>query len=150
MNYLHARTKGWYDDHANAVGKQKCVFCDLRDKYIITELGNLVLTVNLFPYTEGHLMVIPRRHFEKIDQMKEEELKNCRKLMILAKKIVNQELGLKSFWLLLREGPKAGKTVRHLHWQVMPYHEGMVNWHYDFRPATIEPIDLAQRLRARL
>lgn len=150
MASLSARTQGWYDDHAKAVGKVKCVFCDLREKYIVSEKNNVVLTVNIFPYTEGHLMVIPRRHTENIKSVTDKELLTVRNLMILGEKLIQKELKLKSFWLLLREGPAAGKTVKHIHWQVMPYHEGVVTWHYDFKPATIEPADLAQRLRARL
>lgn len=147
---LSARTQNWYNEYAAAVGREKCVFCDLREKYLVTEEDGVVLTANLFPYTEGHLMVVPRRHVEHLQEVSDVELLASRRLALRGMDLLTAELGLDSFWLLLREGPTAGKTVKHLHWQVMPYHEGMVTWHYDFKPAKIKPIDLAERLRKRL
>ena len=45
----------------------------------------------------------------------------------------------------MRQGEIAGKTVRHLHWNIMPYVEGLNTWH--FQEISITPLDLAKRLR---
>ena len=38
--YKNARTSDWYDDIWKTVGK--CVFCDLREKYILFEENGMV------------------------------------------------------------------------------------------------------------
>jgi len=54
------RVSDWYDRVVSSL--DKCVFCDLKSKYIIAEEGGMVLSVNLFPYLDGHLLIIPRGH----------------------------------------------------------------------------------------
>jgi len=140
---LNARTGGKYDELARNVGK--CVFCDLKDKYILTEKDGMVLTVNLFPYIDGQMLVIPRRHVENLDELTEKEIKTSILLSKKAIKVLRKELKVDGVWLVLRDGGLAGKTVRHLHWNIMPYVDGINTWHY--QDITIAPIDLATKLR---
>ena len=53
-----ARTKGHYEKIWQNTGK--CVFCDLKDKYVLLEENGIVLTINLSPYIDGQLMAIHR------------------------------------------------------------------------------------------
>ena len=65
--YRDARTTGKYDDIWQSTGK--CVFCDLRDKYVIYEENGVVLTIVLFAYIDGHCMIIPRRHVRSVKEL---------------------------------------------------------------------------------
>jgi len=47
--------KNWYENLCK--GLTKCPLCDLRKKYIISEGRKMVLTTNLYPYIDGHLMI---------------------------------------------------------------------------------------------
>ncbi len=79
-----ARANGTYDQLAALASESKCVFCDLREKFIISEDSGVVLTVNLAPYTDGHTLIIPRRHIERVDEMTDEEYLAQRRLAIPA------------------------------------------------------------------
>lgn len=138
----NARNKGKYNDIAKSV--KKCVFCDLKEKYIIAEDLGLVLTANLFPYTDGHLLVIPRRHVENYLDLTQKEILAYHRLAKKSLKLLREVLGIDSVWLLLREGKQTGKTVAHLHWQIMPYIEGLVSWHY--QKVKLAPEELARLL----
>lgn len=140
---LNARIRGRYDEIA--IGMNKCVFCDLKKKYIITEDSGLVLTVNLFPYTTGHLLIIPQRHVENYLDLNQKEIIAHHRLARIGLGLLRRVLDIKSVWLLLRDGYQVGKTVKHLHWQIMPYVEGVVDWHY--QKIEIEPERLAKMLR---
>lgn len=147
-NQLNARRGGVYGGIAAQAESTKCVFCDLKDKYILYEEKGLVVTVNIFPYIDGHLLIIPRRHIESFKQLTEEEEKMIFKLSKKAVGILEKEMDLRGFWMILREGttgPVSGKTVTHLHWNILPYEDGLNTWHY--REIKTTPVDLATRLR---
>ncbi len=142
----NARLRGKYDDIASGV--DKCVFCDLKDKYILTEKKGLALTVNLFPYIDGQLLIVPRRHIESYSDVTPEEATTSFLLSQMAMTILREELGVKGVWVIVRDGDigeESGKTVRHLHWNVMPYVPGLNTWNYQH--LNITPLDLATKLR---
>jgi len=140
---MGARTKGKYHEIAASVGK--CVFCDLKEKYIVAEDSGLVLTANLFPYADGHLLVIPKRHTENYLNLTQKEIVVAHRLTRKALDLLRKVLDIESVWLLLREGNKTGKTVKHLHWQIIPFDRKMVSWHY--QKINLVPENLAKMLR---
>ncbi len=141
----NARNSGQYWRIAKEVEEKKCVFCDLKDKYIIATSKYSVLTVNIFPYINGQLMVIPKRHVEDFSEIKKEEVLDMHKLVDKGLKILKKKLEIDNVWIILRNGNIAGKTVKHLHWNIMPYIEELNTWHY--QEITLAPIDLAVKLR---
>lgn len=141
----NARKNGKYADIWTKTGK--CVFCDLKDKYIIAKNASAVLTVNIFPYIDGHLLVIPIRHVEDFLEVTPDEWSHMRDMAELGTKLLRCELGIEELWLLFRApgGFRAQKTVPHCHMLVLPYKKEIVNWNY--QEITIPPIELAERLR---
>jgi len=125
-----ARSWDWYDSIWKNVNK--CVFCDLKDRYIIFEKNGIVLTANLYPYTDAHLLIVPRRHIEYVKEMTCEEWEAMRGVMYVAKKVLRKVYKKKCIWFLYREGVlgKAQKTVGHLHIHVIPYIKNLAQWNY--------------------
>lgn len=142
---INARTNGSYWRIAGEAEAERCVFCDLRDKYIIKRNESGVLTVNIFPYINGQLLVIPDRHFVDISETTEKEVLNLHNLCNLGVKLLREKLEIDNVWIILRNGNVAGKTVKHLHWNIMPYVEALNTWHY--QEITLAPSDLAAKLR---
>ena len=147
---LTAREKGFYDQVLASVAKRKkCVFCDLKKRYIINEKSNIVLTVALFPYIDGHLLIIPRRHITLMNQLNKKEQET---VFYLAKKgcrLLKIAFGIDSVWFLEREGKgvKAGKTVEHLHFHLIPYDPSVIK--IGEKKLTVTPLDAANKLRRR-
>lgn len=142
---ISARKEAWYDDIWKNTGK--CVFCDLKDKYIVYEKNNVVLTANIFPYVDAHLMIIPRRHIVFPKEFSEEEWKTVREMMYLSKKILKKAFKVSSIWFLYREGKQGQsmKTVDHLHIHAIPYKEGLFIRHP--QPISWAPKQVAAKLR---
>jgi len=142
-----ARTSAdyWYEEAWKHAGK--CVFCDLKQKYIIAEKDNVVLTVNLYQYIDGHLMVIPRRHFESLDETNPAEWKAIFHLLNLGVKKLRDKLKIEDIYILDRplSGFKTGKTVAHSHFHIIPYQPELVSWHY--QKISFHPEELAEKLR---
>ncbi len=126
-----ARTNGHYSDIWQNTGK--CVFCDLKDKYILLEENDIVLTINLFPYIDGQLMAIPREHIRSPKELSSSQWDTIRKFSYLAKKLMREVHGYKGMWTLIREGgEKAQMSVTdHLHVQFIPFDRAdLCEWNY--------------------
>lgn len=138
-----ARTSGAYAEVLKSL--KKCVFCDLKDKYIIKKGQHCVLTVALFPYIDGQLIVIPLRHVESYQELARDEVLEMHELAVYGAKLLREKMGITDIWQILREGENAQKTVWHLHLNLIPYKKELHSWHY--QPVSFEPIKLARKLR---
>lgn len=144
-NY-NARVDGTYEQIWRNTGK--CVFCDLKDKYIITEKNGMVLTVQLFPYIDGHLLIIPRKHYESFDGLTDIEWKTTMELSKIGRKLIIDTIGEKDdvcFLFRMPPGFKAGKTVSHAHAHLIPYNPNLFKWEYQY--IKIPPVKLAEDMR---
>jgi len=127
--YRDARTKGYYGEIWTSTGK--CVFCDLRDKYVIHEENGVVMVVVMFAYIDGQIMVIPRRHVRSVKELTAEEWETMRKFFYIAKKIIRKAHGIKGMQIIQKDGIDAQATVEHLHFQCMPFDSPDLNqWNY--------------------
>lgn len=148
LYYRDARTGGYYGKIWTTVGK--CVFCDLRDKYIVHEENGIVLTVPLFAYIDGNLMIIPRRHIKSVKELTDSEWETVRKFMYIAKKIIRKVHELKDIQYVIRDGGAAvNSTVQdHLHMHCIPSDApDMTVWNY--RKLKHTPLENAELFRAQ-
>ncbi|MEK7152703.1 MAG: HIT family protein [Patescibacteria group bacterium] len=144
--YRDARTGGYYGEIWQNVGK--CVFCDLRDKYIVIEENGVVMTVALFAYIDGNVMIVPRRHVRSIKALTSAEWETMRKFMYIAKKLVRRVHGIKGVQYVLRDGGiTAQSTVSdHLHIHVIPFDAPDLSvWNY--RSLKYTPLENAELYR---
>ena len=127
--YRDARITGKYDEIWQNVGK--CAFCDLKEKYVIYEENGVVLTVALFAYTDGHMMIIPRRHVRSVKEITPEEWETMRKCMYLAKKLIRETHGIKGMQIVQKDGAAAQSTVEHIHFHCVPFDQPDLSvWNY--------------------
>ncbi len=119
--YRDARTTGAYNEIWQSVGK--CVFCDLKDKYIVYEENGMVLTIAVFAYIDGHMMIIPRRHVRSAKDLTPQEWETTRKLTYIAKKIIRDVHDIKGIQMVLRDGGVVAQSTvsDHLHMHCIPF-----------------------------
>ncbi len=142
----NARTNGTYDHIVGSL--TRCPFCDLKSKYFIKELENMVLTVNLFPYIEGHMMVIPKRHIQKYQDLTEADHKEIVELVNLARQQLQKVLNIPGFNLLYREGNASGSSLGHLHIHIIP--TPIVVLQPQYQEIKVTTLEMAEKLRANL
>jgi len=148
-----ARKSQWYDDVTRNL--TKCPFCDLKLKYIIIEDENAVLAVNLFPYIDGHLMVIPKRHIELFDEINNNEWLSVKKFISAGIKLVKDEIGVENTNTLYREGNKSGMSLQHVHIHILPITDKFMKYEKQrfvmkFQEINFTPLEMAERLRVAL
>lgn len=148
------RVGDWYNRVVSSL--DKCVFCDLKDKYIILEEDGMVLSVNLFPYIDGHLLIIPRRHIERFSEINSKEWEAIYKLTKSGLGLLKKNLHIEDSNVIYREGGiGSGKSMGHLHFHIMPCIPGFLNNNekgifFTYQELKHSPLAMAVRLRKLL
>jgi ATP adenylyltransferase len=103
----------------------ECIFCRIQrgeeSERVLTrtDLGFAVL--NKFPYSPGHILVIPNRHVGELEDLDDEESLDLQRLMKRSVKALRDEYAPHGFNIGMNLGRFAGAGVPdHLHWHVVP------------------------------
>jgi diadenosine tetraphosphate (Ap4A) HIT family hydrolase len=77
-----------------------------------------------FPVSNGHTLIIPKRHVGSFFLITEEERSGLLALLDSAKECIDKELEPSSYNIGINDGAAAGQTVPHLHIHLIPRYEG--------------------------
>ncbi|MBS5588575.1 MAG: HIT family protein [[Clostridium] spiroforme] len=101
-----------------------CIFCKIAQKNvpgkIIYEDDICLAFLDLSQTTDGHTLVIPKKHYENILEVDNEVLSH---LMIVTKNLANKiikKLNAKGVNILTNANEIAGQTVMHFHIHIIP------------------------------
>jgi diadenosine tetraphosphate (Ap4A) HIT family hydrolase len=104
-----------------------CLFCELpEDKFEVIDENELCMTLrDSYPVTEGHCLIIPRRHVETYFDMNPKEIDAATRLMHRARERLQAEDGsISGFNIGTNAGKSAGQSVFHAHIHFMPRRDG--------------------------
>ncbi|MQS06372.1 HIT family protein [Streptomyces alkaliphilus] len=111
-----------------------CPFCGLPDRRdeeaLIVARGEAVYAVlNLYPYTGGHLLVVPYRHVADYTDLTEAETAGVADFTKRAMTAIRAAAGAHGFNIGLNQGAVAGAGIAaHLHQHVVPRWGGDANF----------------------
>lgn len=136
MKKLWSPWRSKYIDSFSESKDDECVFCNAQNVSIDDD-NNLVLfkgkynfiMMNLYPYNNGHLMIIPYRHISDYENLSSDEMNEIMKLnkyIILAMKKVMNPHGF-NFGANLGQAAGAGIHT-HLHFHLVPRWNGDTNF----------------------
>jgi ATP adenylyltransferase len=116
-------------------GKEGCLFCRVVDETRDDE--NLILhrgaasfvIINLYPYSSGHLMVVPRRHLGHLSDATSEERAELMESVARCESVLREAYEPHGMNIGLNLGRSAGAgVVGHLHVHLVPRWEGDNNF----------------------
>ena len=101
-----------------------CIFCEIIAGNIpsakVYEDDDVIAILDISQATKGHTLVIPKKHYETILDMPQEEFAELMKTaQLLAKKIVSS-LDASGCNILINTDEAAGQTVKHAHVHIIP------------------------------
>jgi diadenosine tetraphosphate (Ap4A) HIT family hydrolase len=103
-----------------------CPFCP---PYAFEPTATSALSVALadrFPVTEGHTLIIPRRHVASFFELAPAEQADLLALAAAERGRLCADGGPDAFNLGINDGPAAGQTVPHVHLHLIPRYAGDV------------------------
>jgi histidine triad (HIT) family protein len=102
---------------------EDCLFCKIASgeipARIVAESDRWLAFHDIDPKAPVHLLVIPREHFESLDELEEEHGSLAGELLLAARDVAEQEGIGGGYRLVANTGPEAGQTVFHLHLHVL-------------------------------
>lgn len=105
----------------------KCPFCELvstKSSRIIEENDQAFVIRDGYPISEGHTLVIPKRHVGSFFDISNDERSALFELVESSKKSLDNEFKPDAFNIGVNDGAAAGQTVAHLHIHLIPRYEG--------------------------
>jgi diadenosine tetraphosphate (Ap4A) HIT family hydrolase len=103
----------------------ECIFCNL-DRAPLAETDLSLAFLDTFPVSQGHTLVIPKRHIETIWDMTSEECSDAFDLIRKVKDILKGKFNPQGFNVGMNCGEAAGQTVFHAHIHLIPRYYGDV------------------------
>jgi len=111
-----------------------CIFCRIADHrapaYVVYEDATTMAFLDLFPFTRGHLLVIPKRHGARLTDLPFDD--QTQLIQTLDTMCRRAERLTSDYNVALNAGARAGQIVFHTHFHVIPRY-GEAN---PFHPAT--------------
>jgi len=134
----------------------RCIFCDAgpessRDELVLVRTPLSYVVLNLYPYNNGHLMVVPKRHIGSLAAATDGELSELMRLTRDAEVALVEVYQAHGINVGINLGRAAGAGVLdHVHIHLVPRWTGDTNFISVVGETRVLPEDLhqtAQRLR---
>ena len=104
-----------------------CIFCKIREEELQFENQLAYSSIDSYPVSEFHSLIVPKRHVETYFQLTIEEIQACNDLILKTKeKILKQDSSVKGFNIGTNAGKVAGQSIMHCHIHLIPRREGDV------------------------
>ena len=103
-----------------------CILCAVSandprvDNLVVYRHQAWFVTLNLYPYNPGHLMVVPRTHHTDIRQLNEAEVLELHHLQILCLRVLDEAYLPGGYNIGYNIGPTSGASIDHFHLQIVP------------------------------
>ena len=98
----------------------QCPFCSIAKERIWAETHTAAAVLDGFPISEGHSLIIPKRHVELLFELPENELLQAWSLVAKVRELLKRKYSPDGFNIGLNEGAAAGQTISHAHIHVIP------------------------------
>ena len=143
MAYIEERTR-----------EPGCLFCDLRraeanaDSLVLHQEARAFVVLNRYPYTNGHLMVVPAAHVPSVEDLDPPVLMDLMLLTRRSLRALRQAYGASSFNVGVNIGaPSGAGVVDHVHVHVVPRWAGDTNFMATTASTRVIPEDLEKTYR---
>lgn len=133
-----------------------CLFCKIAAGQIpattVLEDASTLAFLDIGPLAEGHVLLIPREHYETIDRMPPEDAAALMKHLPALVRAIQAATGCAGINVLQNNGRAASQLVMHVHFHLIPRRPGD-EFHFNW-PAGRYPQgraeELAQAIRGHL
>jgi len=102
---------------------------DDQENLLVYRGREIVVVLNRYPYNNGHLLVCPRRHKARLDELSGEEQLELLQMISRCTSVLEKSLNCEGFNIGLNVGRVAGAGLPgHLHWHIVPRWSGDTNF----------------------
>ena len=105
-----------------------CPFCEPGvTERVIAGSGLAIAISDSFPVTEGHTLIVPRRHVpDPLDMTQGEQIATHELLRVMSRRLRASDERIEGFTIGQNAGAAAGQTIMHAHTHLIPRRDGDV------------------------
>ena len=107
---------------------QDCIFCKIIAGQIpcnkIYEDDSVLAFLDIGPVSDGHVLLVPKEHFEKLDQCSDQVIAGMSSCLGKIAKAVVSAMDAEGYNVLCNNGRTAGQLVDHVHFHIIPRNAG--------------------------
>ncbi len=127
----------WRMEYMQAPKGGLCVFCDLaaappeayREKLVLVVQPHALVCLNRYPFAASHLLIAPRRHVARLEDLPDDEYDGAMRLVRDAVVRLRQATGAEGVNVGMNLGAAAGAGIaEHLHAHAVPRWAGDTNF----------------------
>ncbi len=103
-----------------------CILCSISggecgvENLLLHKTALTAVTVNLYPYNPGHLMIFPLRHIEHYTEYSVEEAADIHYLTSKSIEFLDKEFNPLGYNVGYNIGLESGASIRHIHQHIVP------------------------------
>lgn len=112
-----------------------CVFCKIisgeLQSYKVYEDENVLAFLDIKPTNPGHVLVVPKKHHANLEEIAEADLAVLITIVKKVGRLLKDKLAVVGYNVVCNNDPIAGQVIPHLHFHVIPRHQGdgLELWH---------------------
>ncbi|HPI91091.1 MAG TPA: HIT domain-containing protein [Spirochaetota bacterium] len=138
--------------------KVECILCAIRDKDPVVQSlevcrkGGCIISVNLYPFNPGHVMIFPERHVADLNGLTDEEALGMHRLLCVTVDILKEEFNPSGFNIGYNLGNGSGASIPHVHQHIVPRYDnevGFLDVLAGTRVVVVDPVEVMNRLKER-
>lgn len=126
----------WRMDYIRSDKSSKdCVFCekllqpDGPENLIVARSSHSYAILNRYPYTSGHLMVVPFEHASSLEELDPDTRSDMMEMIVAGMRVLRGEYQAQGFNVGLNVGEAAGAGIQaHTHMHIVPRWGGDTNF----------------------
>jgi ATP adenylyltransferase len=122
-------------EHDEGFDGPRCVFCKLPAEHddertlILARRERSFAIMNLYPYNNGHLMIVPYQHTDNLTALDAQTLAEMMALMQQAQAVLTDAMRPQGFNVGINQGSASGAGIaEHLHMHLVPRWVGDTNF----------------------
>ena len=104
-----------------------CLFCNIKESGLAKENNLAYASYDSYPVSEGHCLIIPKRHVKDYFDLSNDEIIACNDLIKEIKnEIIEKDSSVKGFNIGSNAGKISGQSILHCHIHLIPRRAGDV------------------------
>jgi len=106
------------------LSNDECIFCKISIKEIpskiLYENKDTIAFLDIFPISQGHTIVIPKKHYTNLETIPKYELCDVMGVVKIISNLIYKNLKIDGYNILQNNYKAAGQVINHFHIHIIP------------------------------
>ena len=133
---------------------EHCTFCIIlrngKTASYVYEDDRTIAILDIRPVSEGHTLVIPKKHYENLYEIPDEEVAHLFTIVKRVASAVKKATNADGISIFQNNGRAAGQVIFHAHVHIIPRHERQRSHRLQYDASRKELDEVAGRIRKHL